>query len=72
MPRFKVNCYDRGVWDKQAPREVDAESAQAAAESVCGEPLVENPAKQGLLRAKVWEVKAGKPDIKHFRRATEG
>ena len=72
MPRFRVNCYDRGVSDKQAPREVEAESAQAAAESVCGKPLVEIPAKPGLVRAKVWEVAPGRPDIKWFRRATEG
>jgi hypothetical protein len=72
MPRYGVNCYDAGVWDGQKPREVEADSAQAAAESVCGEPLVENPAKLGLIRAKVWEVKAKEPDIKWFRRATEG
>ena len=54
MPRFKVMCYDRGRWDCQEPRIVEARNAKEAAEKVCGGPLIRGSDKPGNLRAKVW------------------
>ncbi|GLQ06057.1 hypothetical protein GCM10007924_12780 [Sneathiella chinensis] len=55
MPCYKVKCYEGGLWDKAAPRNIEALNEQKAAESICGggEPLVEG-GKIGQLRAEVW------------------
>ena len=55
MPRFKVRCYEGGIWDKIEPRDVEAQDEREAAESVCCESLVEAGA-LGLLRAEVWPL----------------
>ena len=54
MPRFKVMCYDRGVWDGHEPRIVETRNAKEAAEKVCGTRLIEGLDKPQNLRAKVW------------------
>ncbi len=61
MPRFKVRCYESGKWDKIEPRDIEAEDEREAAESVCGEPLIE-AGKLGQLRAQVWP--ASKPSAR--------
>ena len=53
MPRFKVRCYEGTIWDKIEPRDIEARDEQEAAESVCGEPLLD-AGKPGQLRAEVW------------------
>ena len=53
MPRFKVRCYESAIWDKIEPRDIEAQDEQEAAESVCGEPLLD-AGKHGQLRAEVW------------------
>ena len=55
MPRFKVRCYERAIWDKIEPRDIEAQDEQEAAESVCGEPLLERGV-AGRLRAEVWPL----------------
>ena len=55
MPRFKVRCYESGKWDEIEPRDIEAQDEQEAAESVCGEPLLE-AGKLGQLRAEVWPL----------------
>jgi hypothetical protein len=61
MPQFKVRCYNRAIWDKQEPRDIEALSAKGAAEKACGEPLIAAGTK-GKLRAEVWQV--GSPQKK--------
>jgi hypothetical protein len=51
MPSFRVLCFRAGELDGD-PREVKAEDEHAAAEQVCGGPLVE-AGKPGQLRAQV-------------------
>ncbi len=53
MPRFKVRCYERAIWDGIEPRDIEAQDEQEAAEIVCGTPLIEG-GKPGQLRAEVW------------------
>ena len=53
MPRFKVICYESAIGDGIEPRDIEARDEQEAAESVCGEPLLEK-GKPGQLRAEVW------------------
>ncbi len=55
MPRFKVICYEGGIWDNIERRGIEARDEREAAESVCGGPLVE-AGKLGQLRAEVWPV----------------
>ncbi len=52
MRRFRVICFQAGVWDKMKPREIEAKDEREAAERVCGGPLVE-AGKPGQLRAQV-------------------
>jgi hypothetical protein len=40
MLHFKVRCFRQGEWDGKEEREVTASDSGAAAEKVCGEPLV--------------------------------
>jgi hypothetical protein len=54
MPRFKVMTYNRGMWDRQEPRIVEARDEKEAAEKVCGGPLTPGYDSPGNLRAKVW------------------
>jgi len=54
MSNFKVRCYEGGVWDEIEPHEIEAQDEQEAAETVCGEHLVER-GKPGQLRAEVWQ-----------------
>jgi hypothetical protein len=53
MPHFKVKCYSGAIWDQNEPSDIEALDEKEAAESVCGEPLVER-GKPGQLRAEVW------------------
>lgn len=53
MPRYKIRCYDSGVWDGLAPTEVEAATMKEAAEIVCGGPLCDSVADE-RLRAAVW------------------
>ncbi len=55
MPRFKVTCYERAVWDKAQPQDIEAQDEREAAENVCGKSL-RDEGKPGQLRAKVWPV----------------
>ena len=55
MPRFKVICYEGGIWDNIGPRDIEAQDEREAAEIVCDGPLVE-AGKPGQLRAEVWPV----------------
>ena len=61
MPRFKVMCFERAVWDEKEPRDIEAQDEREAAESVCGGPLSVR-GKAGQLRAQVWP--ASKPSSK--------
>ena len=54
MPRFKVRCFNAGEWDGIEPQGVDAQNEQAAAEHVCGEPLIDDAGKPGQFRVEVW------------------
>jgi hypothetical protein len=40
MPEFRVVCYEAGEWNQATARLVEAQDAKAAAERVCGAPLV--------------------------------
>lgn len=55
MPRFKVRCYESGIWDEAEPRDIEARDEREAAENVCGrgDRLIEG-GKPGQLRAQVW------------------
>ena len=56
METYRVSVFDQGRSDGQGVRNQDAESAQAAAELVCGERLRLDPKKLGYLRAKAWSA----------------
>jgi len=53
MPRFKVRLYNRGEWNQEEPREVEAADAREAAAITCGDGLTDQ-GKLGQLRAEVW------------------
>lgn len=57
MPRFKVRCYIRGIWDQVAPVEIEAFSMMEAAEAIAGQPLC-RAAHEDRLRAAVWTAGA--------------
>jgi hypothetical protein len=61
MRHFNVRCYNMAIWDKQEPKNVEASSAQEAAEKACGERLITSGT-PGKLRAEVWQV--GSPQKK--------
>ena len=61
MPLFRVTCHKHGKWDGADPQEVEAEDEKAAAEKICGGPLVE-VVKHGQLSAEVWPV--SKPPVR--------
>ncbi len=66
MPDFWVMSFNNGKWDRNVSIRVDAEDEHAAAELVCGEPLVPTTTMVGL-RA---EVSSGAhPERKLFFRA---
>ncbi len=65
MPRFKVRCFDRGQWDENEPRNIDARNEQEAAEIVCGVGHLVEAVKLGQLRAEVWPVSLPR-NKKHF------
>ena len=54
MPKYMVKRIEAGKWDGQAAREAEADTAQDAAEIICGQKLVEgtNP---GSILVEVWE-----------------
>ncbi len=56
MPRFKVQCFERAIWDKIEPRDIEAQDEREAAVRICGGPLIEEAGKSGQLRAQVWPV----------------
>ena len=58
MPEFRVVCYEAGEWNQATDRVVEARDEKAAAERVCGGPLVA----KGQLRAQVSPV--SKPTAK--------
>lgn len=53
MPRYKIRCYDAGIWDGIAPVEVEAATMREAAEFACGGPLCSDHS-DDRLRAAVW------------------
>ncbi len=53
MPLFMVRCYDENAMRDTDPLEVEAEDELAAAERICGGPLID-AGKPGQLRAEVW------------------
>ena len=55
MPKFKVKCFAATKWDGKPAREIEAASAQAAAEQVCGAPL-SSTGLQGQMCAQVWPI----------------
>ena len=55
MPEFRVVCYEAGEWNQATARVVEAQDEKAAAERVCGGPLVAR-GKIGQLRAQVSPV----------------
>ncbi len=64
MPRFKVRCYERGIWDKAEPQDIEAQDEREAAEIVCGKSLTD-AGKPGQFRAEVWPVSSPRAK-KHF------
>ena len=63
MPEFRVVCYEAGEWNQTTARVVEAEDEKAAAERVCGGPLVAR-GRIGQLRAQVSPV--AKPAAKRL------
>ncbi len=59
MPNFRVDCYEGGLWDKNEPRDIEAQDEQKAAENVCGVSLSEE-GKLGQLCAEVWPLSSPK------------
>ena len=55
MPEFRVVCFEAGDWNQTTARVVEAEDEKAAAERVCGGPLVAR-GRIGQLRAQVSPV----------------
>ena len=55
MPEFRVMCYEAHEWNQATARVVKARDEKAAAERVCGGPLVAR-GKIGQLRAQVSPV----------------
>jgi hypothetical protein len=55
MPEFRVVCYEAGEWSQATACVVEAQEEKAAAERVCGGPLVAR-GKIGQLRAQVAPV----------------
>jgi hypothetical protein len=55
MPEFRVVCYEAGEWNQATAHVVEAQDEKAAAERVCGGPLVAR-GKIGQLRAQVSPV----------------
>jgi len=53
VPEYRVWLVEMGVWDGRAPARRLAATPKEAAESVCGEPLVEYHRNPGFLRAEV-------------------
>lgn len=53
MPKFKVMCFNGGVWDKSDPRDVEALNEREAAEQIIGRSL-QDAGKLGQLCAEVW------------------
>jgi hypothetical protein len=55
MSEFRVVCWEAGDWNQATARVVEAQDEKAAAERVCGGPLVAR-GKIGQLRAQVSPV----------------
>jgi hypothetical protein len=53
--KYMVRCFSKGRLDGNEPREVEAESAHQAAETLCGGPL-EYTGRFSELRAEVWPI----------------
>jgi hypothetical protein len=53
--KYMVRCFSKGGWGGNEPREVEAESAHRAAETLCGGPL-EYTGRFSELRAEVWPI----------------
>ena len=66
MPKFKVKCFAATKWDGEPAREIEAASAQAAAEQVCGAPL-SSTGLQGKMCAQVWPVGWAEKKVLFYR-----
>ena len=53
--KYMVRCFSKGRLGGNEPREVEAESAHHAAETLCGGPL-EYAGRFSELRAEVWPI----------------
>ena len=53
--KYMVRCFSKGRLGGNEPREVEAESAHQAAETLCGGPL-EYAGRFSELRAEVWPI----------------
>ena len=63
MPKFGVKCFDHAIWIEEKDTTIEAKNELAAAEMVCGEPLVEDGSAD-RLRAQVWPVDS--PGVKNL------
>lgn len=66
MAQYRVQCFKDGEWDDKDFEEIEADSPEQAAMTVCGGPTLTKLGRKDELRARVWPKGKHKPEYLFF------